>query len=83
MTEEILKPRKPYVAACPLELGVIHMKIKGKKIKYFAVVDNVDGYFNGSEDFETASHELTERRIKVGQYGGDITDVILVAVLDV
>lgn len=59
------------------------MKIKGKKIRYFAVVDNADGYFNGSEDFETARHELTEKRLEVGQHGGDITDVILVAVLDV
>ena len=52
-------------------------------IRYFAVVDNADGYFNGSENFETAKNELMERRLDVNEKGGDLTDVILVAVLDV
>jgi hypothetical protein len=55
--------------------------MREEKIRYFAVVDNTDGYFNGLEDFETAKNELIERRRNVNEKGGDPTDVILVAVL--
>ncbi len=57
--------------------------IQDHNILYFAVVDNNDGYFNGSADFRTARAELLERRALVSEEEGDPTNVVMVAVLDV
>lgn len=58
-----------------------------EKIRYYAVVDNRNNYFNGSNTYEEALEELKAYRegeiYGNGDFLFDPSDVLLVAVLDV